>query len=193
MFTKIALALVPLAIVGAAASAASCAGTLENPEQFQDGGVAGPSSGTSSGGCTIAGFDMEAILKDDSEPAGCAKANCHNAGSSFFDFAADDLIERLQSAATLGSCSGEDLLVPGDPESSALFHRLAGGDCGQQMPFALPNDYWSAEQVACLADWITNLDGSGAGAGGSGAGAGGSGAAGGAGAGGEGTGGTGGN
>jgi hypothetical protein len=172
LLTKIALAVVPLTLVGAVVSMASCAGTLENIEQFTDGGAAGPGGG-SSGGCDIAGFDMEEILLDTAEPAGCAKTSCHNAGSAFFDFVAPDLIERLQTGATLGTCIGDDLVNPADPEGSVLYIRLAGGDCGSQMPFGQMDHNFTAGQLACTLEWIASLD-SAAGAGG-GSGSGGSG------------------
>lgn len=190
MLNKIALALVPLSLVGVV-TMASCAGTLENPDQFS--GSAGPGSGggASTGGCNIAGFDMEAILTDTSEPAGCAKTSCHNADSPFGDFVAPGLVERLQTNAKLGSCTSEQLVTPGDPQASVLYTRLAGSDCGQQMPFGIPDEFWTADELACAAEWINGLQGSGPGPGAGGSGAGGEGS-GGEGSGGEATGGAGG-
>jgi hypothetical protein len=183
LLTKIALAVVPLTLVGAVVSMASCAGTLENPGQFTDGGATG--SGASSGGCNIADFDMKARLLDDAAPAGCAKTGCHNAGSSFFDFVAPNLEARMQAAgAKSGSCPGDILLDPADPEASVLYIRLAGDDCGAQMPFGEEDHYWNADELACALEWIANVEpGAGAG-GGSGSGGSGSGGEGGSGAGG---------
>ena len=171
MLTKIALAVVPLTLVGAVVSMASCAGTLENPGQFTDGGATGTGG---SAGCTIAGFDMEEIMLDTSKPAGCAGMACHDS-ATFFDFTAPDLVGRLQTGATLGTCIGDPLVDPADPEGSVLYLRLAGSDCGPQMPFGQASHNFSSGQLACVLEWIASLDGSAGAGGGSGNGGSGSG------------------
>ncbi|MEJ7728052.1 MAG: hypothetical protein WKG00_02445 [Polyangiaceae bacterium] len=170
MLTKIALAVVPLTLVGAVVSMASCAGTLENPDQFTDGGATG--TGGSAAGCTIAGFDMEERLLDTAKPAGCATMSCHDS-ATFFDFTAPDLVERLQGGATLGTCIGDPLVNTADPEASVLYIRLAGGACGSQMPFNQMDHNFTDGELACVLEWIAGLEGGaggGSGAGGDGSG-----------------------
>jgi hypothetical protein len=166
MLTKMALGFVPLAAMAAVVSAASCAGTLENVDQFQE--ALPGTGGGSSEGCNIPDFDMEAKLTDDSAPAGCAKVGCHGAGSAL-DFVAPNLVGRLLVATSATqTCGTEALVDPSDPPSSVLYLKLAGSDCGAQMPFAEPDSNFTDGELACVLDWIASLEGDGAGGSGTG-------------------------
>jgi hypothetical protein len=56
--------------------------------------------------------------------------------------------------APLPFCSGQPLVVPGDPDSSVLVKTLTGTSCGDQMPPGGP--YLTTDQLAPILTWIQN-------------------------------------
>jgi hypothetical protein len=74
----------------------------------------------------------------------CLTAACHegaNAPGSFQLVADLAYAELLSRRARAGACAGRPLVVPGDPDGSTLFARVAGFTCDGRMPLgsiALP-------------------------------------------------------
>jgi hypothetical protein len=59
----------------------------------------------------------------------------------------------MDRAASL--CTGETLIIAGDPQSSLLWKKVAGAtDCGEKMPIV---GALAADDVQCLEDWIVDL------------------------------------
>lgn len=103
----------------------------------------------------------------------CALAGCHSAEAPAvgLDLAAPDVVARLEGAPS-ATCDGWALIVPGSPERSFLFEKIAAAQpaCGAPMPMGQP---LGAEQQECVRQWIAGLAGSGGSGGGGGAGGGG--------------------
>jgi hypothetical protein len=91
------------------------------------------------------------IFKPSCDGAGCHGSQNPAAGLNLMDTAPDQL---LGISASL--CSGWSLIVPGSPEKSFLYQKLAATrpTCGEPMPLGqrLP-----AASTQCIADWISGL------------------------------------
>jgi hypothetical protein len=76
----------------------------------------------------------------------------------------------------LSQCGLSTIVVPGAPESSLLYVKLSGTqplECGDQMPKkqgAQEQKMLAAEELECVAEWITSLGAAGAGGAGGSAG-----------------------
>jgi hypothetical protein len=88
----------------------------------------------------------------------CALAACHTTADAAggLDLELADLEPALVGAAS-GTCDGWIRVVPGAPDESLLYNKLAGpAACGSVMPPAAP---LPAGQIACVRTWIENLEG----------------------------------
>lgn len=88
----------------------------------------------------------------------CAEAGCHdlNTQISGLDLASPDLDRRLINVAALG-CFGDSLLVPGNPDASLMFTKIAQAkpECGLRMPYrALA---LAPAEIDCVRQWILDL------------------------------------
>lgn len=87
----------------------------------------------------------------------CLDAGCHDATDRAGDLdlatpgAADALVRRIASTCP------RSLVIPGDPDGSFLLEKIADDqpECGARMPVGAPLD---PELVACVRDWIADLD-----------------------------------
>jgi hypothetical protein len=90
--------------------------------------------------------------------ASCNGGSCHGAGSGQSGFAEDEEAA-LSFVGQSGSatCASEGpLFDPANPEDSIVVQKLEDNPpCGSKMPFGPP---LSAEDVACLVDWIGSLE-----------------------------------
>ena len=144
--------LLPAALAVLALSLAGCPGTLEDKSRFTAGG--------SSGGTCADPSTVPQLFKEK-----CGTSACHGGGgdtpSGGLELVASGLEKRVVSAEPSGSaCKGEDTPVadPSDPEGSLLYMKVAQvKTCGSPMP--LGGDPLSADEVACIRDWIASLSG----------------------------------
>jgi hypothetical protein len=121
-----------------------CAGDLENPERFFDGGPGAA--------CNLA-IDVEVDLL---ASATCTGPGCHAAESpnAAPDLASPGLAARLIDVA-VGGCEDRVLVDLGDPQSSYLLESLRPDPgCGGQMPVG---GSLSEEEIACVEQWIEGL------------------------------------
>lgn len=87
----------------------------------------------------------------------CATAGCHDADAvaGGLDLTVTDLEGTLVGALS-GTCEGQLLVSPGDPEGSFLFDKLqAQPACGASMPIA---ERLPPEDIACIAEWIEGVE-----------------------------------
>jgi hypothetical protein len=101
--------------------------------------------------------ELEALRSEIFTPS-CALASCHSSADAAggLDFEASDLEAELVGAPS-GTCDGWIRVVPGAPDESLLYLKIAGpAPCGTLMPApdGLPPD-----QVACVRSWIEELEG----------------------------------
>jgi hypothetical protein len=89
------------------------------------------------------------------EPA-CGGGACHGPptpalGLDLLSMAPDSIVGR-----SAGGCEGHALIVPGSPELSLLYDKVAAATpaCGDPMPF---DAVLSASGKTCIADWIRGL------------------------------------
>jgi len=126
-----------------ALGAAGCAGELERPERFLDGGTGG-------GGC-----NAEALLRQR-----CGTAGCHGASrpSADLDLASSGVASRLRNRASTG-CGG--LIIDATtPVASLLLDKISDQpSCGDQMP---PGTPLGTSERACLTYWINAVASGGA-------------------------------
>jgi hypothetical protein len=89
--------------------------------------------------------------------ARCAGAGCHGSDSPALalDLVSPDLEARLLGAPSIG-CRGEKLLLPGHPEQSELFRKVAHTtpECGARMPLG---GAFADGEIECLRLWIMSL------------------------------------
>jgi hypothetical protein len=105
-------------------------------------------------GCTP---ELEALRSEIFTPS-CALASCHSSADAAggLDLATSDLEGELVGAAS-GTCDGWIRVVPGAPDESLLYLKVAGpAPCGTLMP--APNGL-PPEQAACIRSWIEDLEG----------------------------------
>lgn len=101
--------------------------------------------------------EIEALRSDIFTP-GCALPTCHTSvdAAAGLDLQAVDLEAQLVGAPS-GTCDGWIRVVPGAPDESLLYLKIAGPvPCGTLMP---PPAGLPAEQVACVRSWIEDLEG----------------------------------
>jgi len=122
-----------------------CAASLSNPEDFMDGGTAPKSA--------------EMILADS-----CGTADCHDDAqpAEGLDFLSPNVESRVVDINAIGiGCTGDILVVAGDPDGSYLLDKLLNtpGICGLSMPVV---GTLTQGEVATLRQWIIDLGASGA-------------------------------
>jgi Stigma-specific protein, Stig1 len=86
----------------------------------------------------------------------CVGASCHNGTDRAAGLALDgaDLETQLVGASS-GTCEGWTRVVPGNPDQSLLYTKLAGmPPCGVAMPVG---SHLSGTQVECVRGWIASL------------------------------------
>lgn len=87
----------------------------------------------------------------------CGQQACHGAiePAVGLDLTTGDVGGRL-IAVPSATCDGRVRVVPGDPDRSALYEKMveAVPTCGGHMP---PGGYLSAEEKACVRQWIAGL------------------------------------
>jgi hypothetical protein len=90
----------------------------------------------------------------------CGQSGCHSASDS------PDLVSSGFEKKLIGqfssTCPGQAQVVPGDPEKSYVYRKVtdAKPSCGSPMPFG--GAPLSADEIACVRDWIDALPGGGA-------------------------------
>lgn len=97
-------------------------------------------------------------LRDEIFTPSCALAGCHasSASAGGLDLEAADLEAQLVGAPS-GTCDGWVRVIPGAPDESLLYLKLAGpAPCGALMP---PPTGLPPEQSACVRAWIETLEG----------------------------------
>lgn len=133
--------------LGAVLVLGACPGSLDNPEDFGDGGMEVR--------------DAETILAES-----CGTTGCHDDSSQAqagLDLLSTGVEDRLVDVNAIGiGCSDRILVVAGDPDSSYLIDKVLNtpGICGLQMPVigTLPS-----RDIEVLREWIVDLGGSSAG------------------------------
>jgi hypothetical protein len=164
-FTRTTLALASCLAVstlacgdGSAGSSTQTGGTESQTDGTQSGDGDADASGDGDGdgdfACTP---DLESLRAEIFTPS-CAFPSCHASADAAggLDLETADLEAELVGA-TSGTCDGWIRVVPGAPDESLLYTKLAGpAPCGALMPpaAALP-----PEQVACVRTWIEDLEG----------------------------------
>jgi hypothetical protein len=137
------LVLVALGL-SAALAVGGCPGSLDNPEDFGDGGVEVK--------------DAETILAQS-----CGTTGCHDDSSQAqagLDLLSPGVENRVVDVNPIGiGCTSRVLVVAGDPDSSYLIDKVLNtpGICGLQMPVVgtLP-----PSDIEVLREWIVDLGGS---------------------------------
>lgn len=89
----------------------------------------------------------------------CASAGCHSATepAAFLNLMSANLESELVGVAS-SVCDSKLRVVPGDPEQSFLYEKMSSDKpaCGTRMPPSAP---LSAEDLACIQQWIQGLSG----------------------------------
>ena len=128
-------------LCAAAVLLTACQGSLSNPDEFGDGGVAIK--------------DADTILAES-----CGTTGCHDATSQAqegLDLLSPNVESRVVDVNAAGEgCTDQILVVAGDPDSSYLMNKILNtpGICGTQMPVVgiLP-----ANEIEVLRQWIVDL------------------------------------
>lgn len=134
----VGVALVVMTVAVVLAMSGGCAGELDRPERFYDGGL---------GGC-----DAEAVLRQR-----CATSGCHAATNpaNGLDLASDGVGARLRNRA--GSSCGGMLIDVVAPAASFLLDKISDQpSCGYQMP---PGQPLGTSERACLTQWVNAVAG----------------------------------
>ncbi|MFW5921129.1 MAG: hypothetical protein ACOCUS_04760 [Polyangiales bacterium] len=126
---------------------AGCPGQIDDPEPFL----------AEASRCDV---DVE---RDILQPR-CSSAGCHDDSpdpAAELDLATSGVMRRLpdRMAQASGECNGRVLVVPGNPDDSLLYQKVAFEDpgCGMQMP--LIGDPLTEDELACVEGWIVELGG----------------------------------
>lgn len=128
----------------AGACLSACAGGLENPSRFLDGGGAAS--------CTP-GLD---VVTDILASATCSGPGCHAAEAPNVapDLISPGVADRLVNVATAG-CTDRFLVDSANPAASYLLESLKPAPgCGSQMPIG---GVLTAEEIACVEEWVEGL------------------------------------
>jgi hypothetical protein len=150
----ICLTATPLACKGADAESTQAGSTDESHSDDADGDTDAGGDGDGDFVCTP---DLEALRAEIFTP-GCALSGCHSSADAAggLDLEAVDLETELVGAPS-GTCDGWIRVIPGAPDESLLYTKLAGpAPCGAPMP---PTTELPPEQVACIRTWIESLEG----------------------------------
>jgi hypothetical protein len=86
---------------------------------------------------------------------GCLTVACHEGPTAVgsVDLAPGRAYaELLGRGARAGPCAGQPLVLPGDPDASVLWKRLAGSECGGRMPLGSP--LLPAGELDAIRTWI---------------------------------------
>ncbi|MFO7562492.1 MAG: hypothetical protein R6X02_07600 [Enhygromyxa sp.] len=147
--------LLAVALVLGACSAAPSATTSGSESESSAEDEAG--SETTGDGDLDCSPELEALRAEIFTPS-CALASCHSSADAAagLDLEAEDLEAELVGAPS-GTCDEWIRVVPGIPDESLLYLKIAGpAPCGSLMPgpSGLP-----PEQAACVRSWIEGLDG----------------------------------
>ena len=123
-----------------------CAGTLDDPNAFSNGGGTGGSTKTA-----------EAILAES-----CGTTGCHDASSQAqagLDLVSPGVWERVVDVNSVAvGCTDEALVVGGNPNDSYLLDKVLNvpGICGLQMPIV---GMLEQEELDVLRQWIVDFGG----------------------------------
>lgn len=123
----------------------ACAGDLENPDRFE--------------APTQDGCDLD-VVEDIFEPK-CGNPACHGAGegpAADLDLVSPGVADRLVGveAGAEGQCVGRVRVDPNDVDGSLLLEKLEPDpSCGDRMPLLI--EPLSAEEIACVRDWVREL------------------------------------
>jgi hypothetical protein len=159
-FTRTTLALATclasatLACGGVAARSTQTGGTDETQSADADSDADASDDGDEEFVCTP---DLETLRAEIFTP-GCALPSCHASADAAggLDLEIADLEAELIGAPS-GTCDGWIRVIPGAPDESLFYTKLAGpAPCGTLMP---PTTELPPEQVACVRTWIENLEG----------------------------------
>ncbi len=140
----------PAVVVVAVAGCVS--GQVKPPLPEVDGG--GSSEAPAAISCPASTAEMQATLL----AVRCAGAGCHGKDSPALglDLVSPGLEARLLGAPSIG-CRGERLVLPGQPDQSELFRKVAAEtpECGTRMPVGL--SAFSDGEIDCLRRWIAAM------------------------------------
>lgn len=87
----------------------------------------------------------------------CDNGYCHGRGAGGLNLPATSASALIDQKATAACKSGTVLVVPGKPDESVLYLRLAGTDCGAQMPRTgdgASQNALNAADLKLVRDWI---------------------------------------
>jgi hypothetical protein len=141
-----------LAAAMAVAVLGCVSGQVKPPLPVLDDGGAGDTGAVTS--CPASTAEMQAQLL----AVRCAGAGCHGHDSPALglDLVSPGLEARLSGMPSIG-CRGERLVLPGQPDQSELFRKVAQAtpECGSRMPVGLA--VFSDGEIDCLRRWIAAL------------------------------------
>lgn len=87
----------------------------------------------------------------------CTTSTCHSQPNpaAGLDFTATDIDSEVINVAAQ-QCSGQIIVVAGDPDASYLIHKVSDTKppCGGRMPLAQPA--LSADDISCLRSWVAS-------------------------------------
>ncbi|WP_437681274.1 hypothetical protein [Sorangium sp. So ce131] len=88
----------------------------------------------------------------------CAQGGCHDASTAIAGLAMETGWETMVVNRGTQGCNGAQLLVPGNPDASAIYTKLLAtppAQCGERMPRGqMP---LSDADIACVREWIMSL------------------------------------
>jgi hypothetical protein len=120
---------------------------------------AGPAPGGAEVGANIVCPSGTAEMQSQVLATRCAGAGCHGSSMSALglDLVSSGLEARLVNVPSIG-CRGERLVVPGQPEQSELYRKVAHAtpECGVRMPVG---SAFNDAEIECLRRWIASLPG----------------------------------
>ena len=87
----------------------------------------------------------------------CGAASCHGGPNAptGLDLTSPGLARRLEGSQGPGPCADLPMIDPDRPELSALYLKVTGTACGQQMP--LNGTTLSTDEAGCFLTWIEGL------------------------------------
>jgi hypothetical protein len=117
-------------------------------------GGTGGSNPTMAGGCPE---DITQLFNRPIEQGGCAGSLCHIPGVTAPDLVSPNPASRLFNVQSSGACGSRPYI---SATESLVAEKIAGNPppCGLAMPFLMP-DALSAEDEACILDWIDEVKG----------------------------------
>jgi hypothetical protein len=115
------------------------------------GGGTGGTGGGAGNACT---GDLASIQETILTPS-CAKSSCHTGAQPAADLDLSAISEAALVNVPSTTCPEWRLVVPGSPSTSLLHEKLGTAPpCGASMPVS---GSLSADQIACIADWISAI------------------------------------